>query len=377
MNADLLRGLGVRVVIGGEFEEPLRAVAMAVAAGTDPAAAVEAGWGPISLRRQEFLVPDRTGLPALSSYAYLTVADGTRRVVGYTEATRGCKHVCRHCPVVPIYGGKFRVVGRDVVLADIEQQVAAGAQHVTFGDPDFFNGPAHAVGIVRAVHERFPDLTYDVTIKIEHLVKHRDLLAVLRDTGCALVTSAVESVDQHILEIFDKRHSRQDFAAAVDALRAAGIALNPTFVAFTPWTSLEGYLDFLAEIHRLGLVDNVSPVQYAIRLLIPEGSKLLDLPEVVELVEPFDQEKLFYPWAHPDPRVDELQQEIFTLVQKGMGLTRAELFEQVLRAAAEKAGRRIDAADLAVVAGAVPVPQLSEPWYCCAEPTELQLAPPV
>jgi radical SAM superfamily enzyme YgiQ (UPF0313 family) len=377
MNADLLRDLGARVVIGGEFEEPLCAVVTALARGDDDgdtAAAVDAEWGRISLRRQDFLVPDRAGLPPLSSYAYLTVPDGTRRVVGYTEATRGCKHLCRHCPVVPIYGGRFRVVPPDVVLADVEQQVAAGAQHVTFGDPDFLNGPAHAVRVIRGLHERFPELTYDVTIKIEHLVNHRELLPVLRETGCALITSAVEAVDERILEIFDKHHTRADFAGVVAALREVGIPLNPTFVAFTPWTSLAGYLDFLDEIRRLGLVANVAPVQYAIRLLIPEGSKLLELPDVVELVGPFDREKLCYSWVHTDPRVDALQQEIFTLVQKGAGLSRAELFTQVWRAAADRAGRRVD---IEVPDETVTVPQLSEPWYCCAEPTELQLAPPV
>jgi radical SAM superfamily enzyme YgiQ (UPF0313 family) len=371
MNADLLRELGVRLVIGGEFEEALCAVVTALARGADPADVVT---DEISLRRQDFVVPDRTGLPPLSSYAYLTMPEGTRRVVGYTEATRGCKHVCRHCPVVPIYGGKFRVIPRDVVLADIEQQVEAGAQHVTFGDPDFLNGPAHALGIVTALHERFPTLSYDATIKIEHLIKHRDLLPVLRDTGCALITSAVEAVDEQILTIFDKHHTRADFAAVVAALLDVGIPLNPTFVAFTPWTSLTGYLDFLAEIRRLGLVGNVAPVQYAIRLLIPAGSKLLDLPDVVDLVQPFDREKLFYPWVHPDPRVDELQQEVFALVQKGSSLSRTELFGQVWRAAADRAGQR---AGMTMPDESVVVPQLSEPWYCCAEPTELQLAPPV
>jgi hypothetical protein len=41
--------------------------------------------------------------------------------------------------VVPVYNGVFRIVQRDVVLADIRQQVAMGAEHITFGDPDFFN----------------------------------------------------------------------------------------------------------------------------------------------------------------------------------------------------------------------------------------------
>ena len=79
-------------------------------------------------------------------------------------------------PVVPIYNGQFRVVSSEVVLADVTAQVAAGAEHMTFGDPDFFNGPTHAVRVVTALHDAHPEITYDVTIKVEHLLKHGDLL---------------------------------------------------------------------------------------------------------------------------------------------------------------------------------------------------------
>src|SRR5262249_10801833 len=156
------------------------------------------------------------------------------RVVGYTEATRGCKHRCRHCPIVPIYDGQFRVVPVDVVLADIRQQVDAGARHITFGDPDFFNGPAHALAILSALAREWPELTYDATIKVEHLLKQRALLPRLRDTGCLFITSAVEAIDDDILARLDKHHTRADFIEAVAICRAAGVTLVPTFVAFTP-----------------------------------------------------------------------------------------------------------------------------------------------
>src|SRR5215831_8505881 len=172
LNRDLLYRAGVGTIIGGEFEEPLRDLARELGRG-DRSLTVAARN--VSLTRQQFLVPDRTGLPPLSCYAQLAVNGGTRRV-GYTEASRGCKHWCRHCPVVPVYRGAFRIVQADVVLEDIRHQIAAGAEHITFGDPDFFNGPGHAAPIVDALHREFPWLTYDVTIKVEHILKHRRLI---------------------------------------------------------------------------------------------------------------------------------------------------------------------------------------------------------
>jgi radical SAM superfamily enzyme YgiQ (UPF0313 family) len=368
VNHGYLRELGVDTVIGGEFEEPLVALAERLRQNEAGAADPDRGDPLISLTRQQFKTPDRSSLPPLDAYAYLQLPDGGRRTGGYTETTRGCKHLCRHCPIVPVYGGRFRVVQREVVIEDVQRQVDAGAQHITFGDPDFFNGPAHALAIVETLHERFPALTYDVTIKVEHLLKHNRLLPALRDTGCLFVTSAVESFDDRVLERFDKCHTRRDFIEVLTSCRRIGLPLNPTFVAFSMWTTRESYLDFLTTIHELGLMGNVAPVQYAIRLLIPAGSRLLSLPEVQESLGEFDEEALCYGWTHPDPRMDELQRDLFQLVQQSVaaGDRRHETFRKVWALAAQSraAGQRVKFLDLHHGPPRERIPYLSEPWFC-------------
>jgi radical SAM superfamily enzyme YgiQ (UPF0313 family) len=377
VNEPYLRQIGADTILGGEFEAGLVALAERLAVSDRPVHQDEPQPEPtISLARQQFLAPDRRGLPGLNQYAHLSMRDGQKRIVGYTEASRGCKHLCRHCPVVPVYGGRFFIVQPDIVLADIEQQVAAGAEHITFGDPDFFNGPTHAMRIVTALHERFPDVTYDVTIKIEHLLKHQDRLPALRETGCLFVTSAVEAVDDHILEIFEKRHTRADFLRVVGLFREIGLDLNPTFVTFNPWITLDGYKELLQVILENDLVGNVSPIQYAIRLLIPEGSRLLELPLVQEFVEPFDPAALAYPWRHPDPRMDRLHGEIMALVggNGDMPEDRFATFETIWKLTnavemtpASPAYAQASDPFALVANGALsrePIPHLSEPWYC-------------
>jgi hypothetical protein len=309
-----------------------------------------------------------------SKYARVVMPGGEQRVAGSTEATRGCKHLCRHCPIVPVYNGTFRVVERDVVLEDIRGQVAAGARHITFGDPDFFNGPAHSISIVEAMHREFPELSYDATIKIEHLRKHDSILPALRDTGCLFVTSAVESVDDAVLEKFDKGHTRADFLAVAARFRELGMNLLPTFVPFTPWTTFEGYTNLLDVLAEQGLSENVAPIQLAIRLLIPAGSRLLELPEVSAMVGPFDSAALVFPWKHEDVRVDALAREISQLVQRGdsLKLSRTEIFSHIRRAAHAAAGNRAPNGIVHSVVKSAPVPYLDEPWYCCAEPMDVQ-----
>jgi radical SAM superfamily enzyme YgiQ (UPF0313 family) len=373
MNSEYLRGLGVSTILGGEFERELvklaERIGMTPQAGDFLSAQCEKE---ISLERLEFLVPDRGGMPGIEKYAHLVLPDGSHRVVGSTEASRGCKHLCRHCPIVPVYDGVFRIVQRDVVMADVRQQVAAGARHISFGDPDFFNGIKHALGLMDEFHREFPDVTYDVTIKIEHLRKYEKELAALRETGCLFVISAVEAVDDEILARLDKGHTREDFVYIARKFRELGMTLHPTFVAFTPWTTLEGYLDLLRVIVAGELVENVAPVQLGIRLLIPEGSRLLELAETRGLVGEFDAGSLVYPWRNADERLDRLSEAVQAIAADADAkkLSRSEAFVRIWEAAHAAAG--VAAPELELGAGRA-VPFLSEPWYCCAEPTKAQL----
>ena len=392
LNAEWLRERGVTDVLGPEAERELvdlagpkgPALQDRSSAALHDRLAVEGG----SFRtRREHVTPDRTGLPPLTRYAALQMPDGSTRVVGSTDGTRGCKHLCRHCPIVPVYQGRFFAVPVDVVLEDIGAQVEAGAQHICFGDPDFLNGPTHAQRIIERVAERFPGLTYDVTIKIEHILKHEALLPLLARTGCLFITSAVESIDDNVLLQLAKGHTRADFVRAVALCRAAGVTLAPTFVAFTPWTTLEGYRELLQAIEALDLVEQVAPIQLAIRLLVTTGSPLLDLADIRAVTTTFDPALLAWPWRHADPRVDALQEAVMRLVGSNANVARSATFAAICEEAAKGSdsgdGRRVQKDPASAVEGGSfrtrrdhptltpqpAVPYMTENWYCCAEPS--------
>jgi hypothetical protein len=374
MNEALLRSLGVGTVLGGECEPALLRLAQRLCAeGSDRVSDVAQTEPVIHLAKIDFIKPDRSRLPELQCYAHLNLPDGGQKTLGFAEASRGCKHLCRHCPVVPVYQGKFRIVPVEVVMADIAQQVAAGAQHISFGDPDFFNGPTHAKKIITALREQFPQLTFDATIKIEHLINHAELLADLKTAGCLFITTAVESIDNQVLTYLAKNHTRDDFEHALQLCRAAGLQLAPTFVPFTPWTRIEGYLELLRTLVRLQLVESVPPVQLAIRLLVPSGSYLLELPGFRALMQDFDAKLLGYPWRHVDERVDALQLAVQACAAEGeaAALPRGEIFARIWRLAHDAAG--LPTPSLAGTHLGTQTAHLSEPWYCCAEPTDQQL----
>jgi hypothetical protein len=255
------------------------------------------------------------------------------------------------------------VIPEEIVVADIRRQVAAGATHITFGDPDFLNGPGHSLSVVRAMHAEFPGLTFDITTKVEHLRKRGAVLPELGNLGCLFVVSAVESVSELVLTILEKHHTRADIVEALAIVRAAGIVPRPTWVPFTPWTTRGDYLDMLEFIEEHRLIDHVDPVQYAIRLLVPPGSYLLKRPEMTPHLGPLDQASFSYRWAHPDPRMDRLQKEVSALVEKDVAAGRdsAATFYRVWSLAA---GRNPDAAAPVLPPDRERAPRLTETWFC-------------
>jgi radical SAM superfamily enzyme YgiQ (UPF0313 family) len=389
INAEyLLQGLS-DTVVGGEYEIPLVSLIEALDKGhaisdVEGVSSRNRVVGPYLKRLYSTNstvpkpVPSRSGLPTLDQYARLE-QNGTQRLVGYVEASRGCLHHCLHCPIVPVYEGRFFLVPEVVVLEDIRRQVEAGATHITFGDPDFLNGPGHSMSIVHAMHAEFPHLTFDLTAKIEHILKRRSLMPELGTLGCLFAISAVESFSDHVLEQLYKGHTEADIISALDILRKAGIALRPSLVAFTPWTSLDDYVRMLEMVEAHDLIDATDPVQLSIRLLIPPESALLAKSDVRRFLGPLDQAGFQYQWTHPDERMDRLHQEVSGIVETSAKAEEDAVvtFDRIRVLADEMAGNQPESSTRrrARWPERPKPPRLTESWFCCAEPTTRQFRP--
>jgi len=366
LNADyLLAGLADSV-IAGEYETALVGLAYALRQGTPltavPGVRVAAQPAAPVLERLTFPPPQRNRLPPLDQYARLE-HHGQTHLAGYVEASRGCLHTCRHCPIVPIYQGRFFVIPTEIVLADLRQQVAQGATHITFGDPDFLNGPRHALTLARALHAEFPHVTFDFTTKVEHILQHQALFAEFAALGCLFVTSAIESLSDSVLQKLYKGHTAADIEQALAILERAGIALRPTLVAFTPWTTLEDYLAQIEFIHTRGLYEHVPPIQLAIRLLVPPGSALLASDDQTWLGE-LDPAEFTYRWAHPDPRMDELYKQMVALVEQAESAEQpAVQTHRAIRELAYTLSGHTAPPLPAFVPHSSP-PRLTENWFC-------------
>ena len=369
LNTDYLLATVADSVIGGEFEEAMLALIRSLDRGgaiNVEGVSTKTGVSAPVLSRLNFPVPDRSRLPRLDRYARLEFKN-EERLTGYVEASRGCLHRCTHCPIPPVYDGRFFVIPKETVAEEIRSLVRDGARHVTFGDPDFLNGPSHALRVARALHEEFPEVTFDFTAKVEHIIKHSGMFTELARLGCIFVVSAVESLSDRVLAHLEKGHNRADVYEALKILGEAGIAMRPTFVSFTPWTTIDDYNDVLDFVEAEALIDHVDAVQYAIRLLVPPGSALVARADTARWLGRLDQESFTYEWAHPDPAMDGLHREVMRLVEQAVGRNEdaVDTFYRIRELASSVRG--------GAVARQVPPdishfrerpPRLTEAWFC-------------
>lgn len=369
LNADYLLREHGDYSIGGESERALLALVHALKSGANgPIPGVsdrQTRVAPV-IERLDFPAPDRSGLPEARHYAHLLI-NGQGIPAGYTEATRGCHHTCLHCPVVPVYQGRFFAIPRATVLEDIRRQVRAGVGHITFGDPDFLNGPTHALRVCREMHAEFPHVTFDFTARIEHLLERREMLPEFRALGCVFVLTAVESVSDHVLRQLDKGHTKQNVIDALAALDAAGIAMRPSLLPFTPWTTLDDYLELLEFFETWDIIRNVDPVHFSIRLLVPPGSALLDQLDTGWVGE-LDETAFTWTWQHTDPVMDSLQREVASVVEHAarVGEDAADTFTRIKALAwrAKDAAATPPSIDRRRIAPPGDPPRLTEAWFC-------------
>lgn len=366
LNSEFLLEQCADFVLGGECEESLVQLVAGLEAGSRNEIPGKLAPVIVELRRLNFPVPSREGLLPLEDYARLEYGD-TKALVGYVEASRGCKHLCAHCPIPPVYQGRFFAVPVEIVMEDIRRLVRAGARHINFGDPDFLNGPRHAMRTVEAMRREFPFLTYDFTAKIEHLRRHREFIPWFASSGCAFVVSAAESLSNSVLSHLKKGHASDDVFAVVSDLRDAGITFRPTWVPFTPWTTMEDYLGILAFVEEEDLIDSVDLVQYALRLLIPPGSLLLSDSELRPHLRELVPDQLSYRWVHPDPRMDQLYEDVTARVERSIleGEDSFLAFFEIKELAWKTAGVCLEGLPRPTVGSQRQrPPRLTEPWFC-------------
>lgn len=315
LNAARLPGKYGDYAVVGEWEQPLVNLARHFTTGEvlDKIGLVNARDAAAGLiphpyiARNKITVADRSVAPPLYKYPQPHVEKllGVKSpVVGGVESTRGCHHKCTYCSVYAAYDGKVIPISDDIVFSEVRYLMSQGMTHLTFTDAEFFNSKSQGIRILRALHSEFPQLTYDFTTRIDHILEHEEALREMKELGVRFITSALEFPTQIVLDVVAKDISIADIELAINKLRNIGIRLNPTFIMFNPWVNRDDIVAFKDFIKRNELEDVVDAIQYETRLHLYKGSPLLLRASTANLE--LTEFEFHYDWKHPDPMVDEM-----------------------------------------------------------------------
>lgn len=326
INANRLAGKYSDSCVCGEWEIPLVNLAKylsgdedcqleGIMTGHDVA---QGKYIPTYMSRNHFNVPTRHLLPSLYKYPQKQINKllGSEQVVGSTEIARGCHHKCLYCSVYAAYEGKVLVIPESVILQDVQNLVEEGMTHLSFVDADFFNVKHLGAKILRKLHTSYPQLTYDLTTRIDHILENKEELLEMKELGVRFITSALEFPSELVLDEVGKNISISDIEEAVKVLREIGILLNPTFIMFNPWTRIDELSTFRTFVEENQLDSIIDPIQYETRLYLYKGSPLLRQASIQRLA--LTEHEFHYDWKHPDPEMDELFQEIVTVPEEGI-----------------------------------------------------------
>ena len=367
LNADYLLAHGVDSVIGGEAEGALVALAEALEADTGaPVPGVRTTARPAApvLSRLGFPVPSRAALPSLKQYARLE-RDGRHELVGYVEASRGCKHLCRHCPIPPVYGGRFFVVPPDVVMADVRQCVEAGATHVTFGDPGLPERPRPRAGRGPGPPRRVParDLR-------RHGEGRAPPAAPRHAAGAPDARLRVRGVGGGVAQRYRAPPPRQGPHAGgrrrARPADARGRHPAPAHLGGVHAVDDARGLPGHAGLRRRGRPGGLGRSRSSTRSgsWCRRARSWSITRRCARTSAPWSSGRSPTRWTHPDPRMDALQAEVARIVEAAAEAHAddAATFDQVWRAAGiGTAGRR----PVERVAPDRPrPPRLTEPWFC-------------
>ena len=247
----------------------------------------------------------------------------------------------------------------------------------TSATPTSSTGPSHALRVARALHAEHPGRDVRASRpRSSTSLAHADAVRELAALGALFVVSAVESLSDRVLAALAKGHHAADVGRALAVVRAAPACR----CARRSSRSRRGrrsadYLELCSFIRDNRLQDEVDPVQLSIRLLVPPGSLLLAAPDIAPSLGPAGSGGAHLP-------VDSPRSAHGSAGGRRLGAGRSRRRSQAPRPRTRSRAstawpRRVAGIDMPAdkprLRLSAPPPHLTEPWFCCAQPTRRQL----
>lgn len=147
------------------------------------------------------------------------------------QAGRGCTFTCSFCSIACLYEGKYIFRPVDEVIRDIKEVKRLGFKRFYLIDDNIVSNPQY----LRELCEKIKPLKMKWASQCAiHLANNRELLKIVRDSGCDLMSFGIESIQQEAIDSLDKpwlKAGKHEYY--MDILARSGITVSTEMIVGT------------------------------------------------------------------------------------------------------------------------------------------------
>lgn len=194
-------------------------------------------------------------LPPLDKF-YRPSTFSYKRLPSSTLITsRGCPAKCIFCDT-SVFGGRWRGYSAKRVIAMIKLLMSKyGIRDIQFLDDLFVVNRCRLIEFCKIMVEEKIDVTWSCQARVNGV--NPDVLKMMADAGCWQMTYGMESANQEILDVLDKRVKVEQIANAIKWTHEAGMRVKGLFMAGNPLETRETLAKTERFIEETG-IDDVS-----------------------------------------------------------------------------------------------------------------------
>jgi radical SAM superfamily enzyme YgiQ (UPF0313 family) len=164
------------------------------------------------------------------------------------QAGRGCSYTCSFCSIACLYKGKYLFRPVHEVIRDIKEVKRLGFNRFYLIDDNIVSNPKY---LKELCHEIIPLKMKWASQCAIHLAKKPELLKVVRDSGCDLMSFGVESIQQDAINSLNKPWLKAiDHVQNIKVLAQSGITISTEMIIGTDFDTEKSIRETYNFIYR-------------------------------------------------------------------------------------------------------------------------------
>ncbi len=232
------------VVVIGEGEQAAAEILKAYESGSDLRSSLRSIKG-IAYRQDGRVVLtskrelendlDKIAFPARDLFPNQMYIDHWKKRFGYSTTTvittRGCPFSCEFCSNA-VFGVSYRERSEQNVLDEVEEALSFGYDRIHFADDVFTLNRKRLLHLCDEILSRGLDFPWECLGRVDSI--DRATAEAMKRAGCRRIFFGIESGDDSVLRLMNKKITTSDARRAVEAAQSSGLKTGAFFILCYP-----------------------------------------------------------------------------------------------------------------------------------------------